>query len=414
MVLMIMGGVVPAIFLIGIGQAFQPEPDNPDRSASWTGYLLASLFILLAAVMIAFNLGEQASIIALVLLPSVLGALAQTILWLAQSRLADIFHNKTLLAGLLADLVLLVILIPLTDPFSGAIVMIGGLLLALTWLIWERIGRAWGAIYLLVILLGVFSGWRIDANRDLTTSIAWLGRTSSLLAYLFIMLEMVILFKLLEWALRTEIQPNWRRLAQAALLALPVLGLAGWQIATAAAWDVATDGLGGLFILEMTGVAGIAAATLSAWRQPVQRRTPFFILGLVLPLYILAWMNFGTFGLDGPWGSVPHARTERRAASIERAIQRFRARNDSYPASLNELTPGYLLYLPNPFIIPGQDWCYQGGPDYYRLGFVTRKFFSAPASVQVFASSGQPSNPDWPCETEAARYPAPPGFYEDP
>ena len=407
MAILIMGGVLPAIFLVGIGQAFQPEPDHPDRSASWTGYLLVSLFILLAAAMIAYQLGNQASIFVLVLLPAAQGVLVQTSLWLLHTRLADVLHSVKLLTALLADLILLAALIPLTDPFIGGIVLIGGLLMVLTWLAWDRLGRAWGGTYLLVILLGLFSGWRIDSARDLFPAIPWLARASGLLAYLFIMLEVLALFRLLEWGLQAEHQPNWPRLAQALLLSLPILALAGWQIATAAAWDVATDGLGGIAILQLTGIAGIAAAILEAWRQPANRRTPFFVLGLVLPLYMLAWMNFGTFGLDGSWGSVPLARTERRAASIDRAIQRFRARNDSYPASLNELTPGYLLYLPNPFIIPGQDWCYQGGADYYRLGFVTRKFFSAPASVQVFASSGQPPNPDWPCETEAARYPAP-------
>ena len=414
MALMLMGGVLPAIFLIGIGQAFRPDPDQPNRSASWTAYLLASLMLLLAAIMIFYHLGNQASVIVLVLLPAALGALAQTLLWLAQSRLADVIHSKRLLAALLATLILLAALIPLTDGFIGSIILFGSLLLILAWLSWERLGRAWGGIYLLVLLLGMAAGLRIDTPREILPGIPWLARLSGLLPYLFIMLEMVILFRLLAWALQGENLPDWPRLGLAGLLALPILGLAGWQIATAAAWDVATDGLGGIAILQMTGVAGIAAATLAAWRQPANRRTPFFVLGLVLPLYMMLWMNFGTFGLDGPWGRVPIARTERRAAAIERAIQRYHERHNAYPVSLNELTPGYLLYLPAPFIIPGQDWCYQGGANYYRLGFVTRDYFSTPASVRIFASDGQPPSPDWPCEAEAARYPGPPELTDSP
>ncbi len=234
------------------------------------------------------------------------------------------------------------------------------------------------------------------------------------------MLEVMGLFSLLAWALGSQDQPGddqplrASHFVWAGLLALPLLGLLGWQIATSAAWDVATDGLGGIATLQLSGTAGIAAAVLVAWKLPASRRATVFGLALVLPLYMMVMMSFGKYGFEGAWGKVPLARTERRAASIERAIQRYYQRNDRYPASLSELTPGYLLILPNPFIIPGQDWCYQGGPDFYRLGFVYREYFSTPASVRVYASAGQPPETDWPCKTEAARYPGPPELYAEP
>jgi hypothetical protein len=124
-----------------------------------------------------------------------------------------------------------------------------------------------------------------------------------------------------------------------------------------------------------------------------------------------AWMSFGTFGLDGPWGRVPIARTERRADSIDQAIRRYHIKNGSYPTVLEELTPNYLLILPTPFIIPGQNWCYQGDMDYYRLGYVYREYFSTPAEVRIFASEGTPPDSSWPCEQEAAFYPGLPGFF---
>lgn len=411
MVLLIMAGVIPAIFLVEGGQAFRPSADESTSSKNWTGYLLTALALLLIALVSAYNLGEQASVALLLLLPSALAAFIQNILWLVQSHLADVRQSKVLAGLLVVDLVLLAALFPLTDLFIGSLVLIGGAMLTLAWAAWDQLGRAWGLVYLLVVLLGLYSGWRIDASRDLFPAIPWLDHLSSQLAYLVIILEALVLFRLMDWAMRSEKIMDGRKWALAALLAVPVLGLAGWQIATAAAWDVATDGLGGIVILQLTGAGGIAAAILTAWRQPPNRRVPVFILGLVLPLYMMAWMSFGTYGLDGPWGRVPLARTERRAASVNRAIQRYYASNHSYPTSLQELTPAYLLFLPTPFIIPGQDWCYQGGANFYRLGYVTRDFFSAPASVRVFAAFGQSPDPSWPCEDEAARYPAPPGFY---
>ena len=335
------------------------------------------------------------------------------------SRFGGIFRSRKLVVLLLVDLLLLAGLTPLTDGFIGSVILIGGLLLALPWMAWERAGKSWAVIYGLVILLGLAAAWRIDLNRDVFETIPWLSRASGMLAFLFILIEVLVVFKLLEWALLPEASPGWPRYALAGLLAVLLLGLAGWQIATAAAWDVATDGLGGIATLQLAGLAGIAAAILVAWRQPASRRTPAakpaakpaFLLALALPLYLLAWMNFGTFGFDGPWGRVPIARTERRAGSIDQAIQRFHDQNHHYPSSLEELTPRYLLILPAPFIIPGQDWCYQGGADFYRLGYVYREYFSAPAEVRIIASQGQPPDPAWPCEEEAARYPGPPGFY---
>lgn len=42
------------------------------------------------------------------------------------------------------------------------------------------------------------------------------------------------------------------------------------------------------------------------------------------------------------------------------------------------LTPGYVLSLPGPVIIYGQDWCHDGGDDYYRLGYVVCEHWSGP------------------------------------
>jgi hypothetical protein len=411
MALIILGGILPAIFLVGIGQAFQPTPGEQDQSSNWTGFLLSALLFLLGATLLSYLLlGDPGSYLLILLLPAAMGVMAQTILWLVEARLGGLFRSRGLLALLLADLILLAVLEPLTDGFFGLLVPIGGLLLALTWKTWELLGRAWIAVYLLILVLGLAAGWRLDLNRDVFAAIPWLAGASGMLAYLFVVIEILAVFRLLHGALADESYPNGRRLLQAGLLALPILGMAGWQTATAAAWDVATDGLGGIMMVMIAGVTGIAAAVLTAWAQPVSRRSLPFILALVLPLYMSAWMSFGTFGLDGPWGRVPIARTERRADSIDRAIRRFYLEKGSYPVALDELTPRYLLILPTPFIIPGQDWCYQGGADYYRLGYVYREYFSTPAEVRVFASQGPSPDPSWPCEQEAARYPGPPGF----
>ena len=103
--------------------------------------------------------------------------------------------------------------------------------------------------------------------------------------------------------------------------------------------------------------------------------------------------------------------TEQRAEIIDNAIQHYYESHDAYPESLRELFPASLIYIPQPIMIPGQTWCYEGGPDYYRLGYVYRQYFSSGASVKTYASAGQPSSPHWPCDDEAARYLGPFGLY---
>jgi hypothetical protein len=108
---------------------------------------------------------------------------------------------------------------------------------------------------------------------------------------------------------------------------------------------------------------------------------------------------------------LPTVVTEQRAEAVNRAIQRYHKQNGAYPRTLTDLTPRYLMYISNPLIIPGQTWCYEGGDNYYRLGYVHRQFFSSPASVRVHAVVGKPSVSAWGCEDEAAKYPAPPGYH---
>jgi hypothetical protein len=187
-------------------------------------------------------------------------------------------------------------------------------------------------------------------------------------------------------------------------LVIPVLLLMAWHAATASAWDVATDGLGGIFMLQLGFVFGIACAAHESWRLPVKNNTYVFGFVFMILAITVAGNSFGTYGFDGDWGNVPHARTARRAEMINRAIQRYYLQEKQYPQELADLTPAYMVYIPTPFIIPRQGWCYQGGEDYYRLGYVYRDYFSTPASVKIHAAAGIPPDLSWPCDDEAVKY----------
>ncbi len=82
--------------------------------------------------------------------------------------------------------------------------------------------------------------------------------------------------------------------------------------------------------------------------------------------------------------------TEERAERISQALETYYAREGHYPQDLRQLVPRYLLSLPGPVVIYGQDWCYDGGEDYYRLGYVDREHWSAPVRYgRIYKAKGE-------------------------
>lgn len=80
--------------------------------------------------------------------------------------------------------------------------------------------------------------------------------------------------------------------------------------------------------------------------------------------------------------------TESRAERVDQAIAAYHAQHGRYPENLHQLTPRYLLALSEPVIIFGQDWCYDGDADHYRLGYVYREHWSDPRLVgRVYKST---------------------------
>jgi len=102
--------------------------------------------------------------------------------------------------------------------------------------------------------------------------------------------------------------------------------------------------------------------------------------------------------------------TEERAKHVAQAIESYYAKEGHYPQDLRQLTPQYALSLPGPVILYGQDWCYDGGADYYRLGYVYREHWSDPRlSGRICATKGRVPDLDGMCEEQVIalqeRYP---------
>ena len=159
-----------------------------------------------------------------------------------------------------------------------------------------------------------------------------------------------------------------------------------------------------------TTLAGIATALVLAWKLSGKRKLAAILFAIIVPVTMISAERLGTLDRNLVWGTLPGQVTESRAEKIDGAIQRFHAENGAFPQSLRELTPRYLLYIPVPYTIPKQDWCYESGEGYYRFGYVYREMFSLPASVHVYASAGELPDPAWDCDEEAAKYQFIPGY----
>jgi hypothetical protein len=82
--------------------------------------------------------------------------------------------------------------------------------------------------------------------------------------------------------------------------------------------------------------------------------------------------------------------TAKRAERTVQAIESYYESNGQYPESLSQLRPRYILSLPKPMIIYGKDWCYEGGDDHYRLGYVDREHWSSPYLIRrIYKTAGE-------------------------
>lgn len=169
-------------------------------------------------------------------------------------------------------------------------------------------------------------------------------------------------------------------------------------------WDTTYDPLDLLWLI-LPGCAALVASGLLAFGQTGWR----WLSGLYGPLLILAMVVLFNQARQTDF----RALTEARAGQVSRAIETYHARRGAYPERLSQLTPWTVVALPEPVFIAGLDWCYQAGPDGYRLGYLTRQHWSAPVvEVRVYKTAGTPPEPSSLCQDQKAaleaRYP---GFF---
>jgi hypothetical protein len=166
-------------------------------------------------------------------------------------------------------------------------------------------------------------------------------------------------------------------------------------------WDTTYDPLKYLWLLfpflAVLFSAFVLVITSPGWRK---------LAGGLYVLLIPALIVVSTYAQQVDFRQL----TEERAECTRVVIESYYAREGQYPQELRQLTPRYSLSLHGPVIIYGQDWCYDGSDEGYRLGYVYREHPSDPRLVgRIYETVGEMPDRDRICDEEIAalreRYP---------
>lgn len=179
-----------------------------------------------------------------------------------------------------------------------------------------------------------------------------------------------------------------------------LLGMFLYNLAGLLMWDNTTDSLDGLWLILPILICLMCGITLLI-SLPGKSKPAGLVFVFLVPF--LMWVvcvpavNFDFRTL-----------TRERGERITYAIETYYQREGHYPQSLAQLVPRDLRAVDRPFIVNGQNWCYDAGKGYYRLGYVDREHWSSPCYYEKLVSSaGDVSGLPPVCEAPLAELKAP-------
>jgi hypothetical protein len=385
--------LLPALVVVVIGVAVHARATGKVADTRWVKFLLlttALLFIPIAAG----NTRPEGFFLA----PTGMGTLAALLLLLrfdprtwSRDRLKAIAPYLLALGVSLAVLVLANV----AAVWLVWLTLLPGIVAAAVWRAYES--RSLRRLMMcLALLISAITLGNLVPTTTAANTLPWLRWMFGLAQLLWLAVAVVLSARLVHASLADE-TVRWQVILLRLLLASVLLLSLVYQMVIALAWDEITDGLASVFIVETVIFASISAGMLVAWSTIGWRR--WIALGFVVAVSLL--MN----SAYSPWlHRSPLALTEERAEQVNQAVLRYHTQNGRYPETLAVLTPWYLWRIPEPVMVRGLSWCYEGGADTYRLGYVYRPRFGAPVSVRIHAATGTPPNLVWSCDDEATQF----------
>lgn len=190
---------------------------------------------------------------------------------------------------------------------------------------------------------------------------------------------------------------SWKSLIAQWILIILLLASTMYTFVWLWIWDGTEDGVRYFLLLMATVITIVSIALIIAMKSSGWQRW----VGLPFAGVILILLYGGVVTIGNRYSN--YSVTEKRALRIQRAIESYHAKTGWYPLALDDLTPAELWRIPLPMIMPDQEWCYDGGSNYYRLGLVYREHWSSPyLDVRVYASAGDIPEDNWVCDQKLA------------
>ncbi len=374
---------------------------------AWTGLGLVSTFLLLYWLLPPMGYG-----IPTLLAPALAGVIAILLLHLQDwKKLQD--RERTVLlsvAGFLAVLVLGRFVISrikgdgreLDTLLLGLSVLAAAILLAVVWSLGKHRPILVGIIALLYMLVfNIMEGGSLPFFDD--TPKGWL---SIVTVAVYLILPALVIATTMRLASSAFSQSDgqgetttfsWRTVTVRLLFTVLVLALFFYTLVWLSIWDGTDDGVRGILMLMWSTLSAIAGGMLIFTTSVGWRRW----IGVVLAILTIGLVRW-SIAFPGDQYR-PYDVTQARATQIQKAIEKYHARTSWYPFRLSDLVPGELWRIPLPMIMPDEEWCYQGGSNFYRLGVVYRDHWSSPyLSVKIYATAGNVPEGNWACDEKLA------------
>jgi len=346
---------------------------NPYRKINTSGLGLSLLPVLVALLVLLFiNAREIAT------------------LWAA---------DRPILLVLGSAILILFSLLWLAEHTAFYIVTALSVALTLAWFVGTRLRLGWLVLLSLLsvgCLVFLSGGAFYIPGLDNPT---WLKTAQQVISVIAIVLVTFLPVALLYTFLKNAPPLEWRRFAW--VFALVIFLIAGgvyqvfwdgvWSSAHARAFEDHLP-LSLFFVSLMAGV--LLAISLRGRRR------------LAGAAYVASVIVTGFLALSWGWKVSAFKLTEDRASRVTQAIDGYYQDNQRYPDDLSQLTPRYLLFLPPPVVVRQGSWCYQGGEDFYRLGYVSGEFtyFEANFLAETFAQAGPVPAGSWNCDEQVDQF----------
>jgi len=407
-------GIIPAILITLAGIMILRGEDKERSGRRFLLFLLGvgvSILLVLVVIMRFVSEDDPRFYFQLAWLSasSLLGVLA-LILLKARAVLTGVDRRTRITAGALGLVMLILIGLNWNPQFGIEFFILPGvLMLALGWALGMR--WDWLAIVLSLLCLGMLGSFNYYMSHppDYTAN----PPPVFLSIFFFIgyniwpglaVVMSGVLFTASLYSSDTHNPSRPMRLFMAGLAVAQPLYLA-YVIFWGSVWDATSDGLTGIFLSQLAGIIAIGTGMVMTITLRSKSRLAGILFMLVVPILLNQTFEMG-------WRISYHEITEGRVARIVQALNLFHVREGYYPKALDMLTPRDLLFIQQPMILAGKEWCYQGSGDFYRLAAYYREYFSTPISLRVYASEGEPPAGTWECEERLAeikaRYDPPP------